>query len=169
MGRSSRVSRLIDHAGLSAPVDGRQSANATAIAIGTRRLLAGRGLASVTELTLASGRRADIIALGSDGCIWIVEIKSSVADFRADAKWPAYRDYCDRLYFAVAPDFPTEILPAETGLILADGFGADLAREAPEHKLAGARRRAVMLRFAHVAAGRLHALVDPSGAYGWMD
>jgi hypothetical protein len=163
------LSRLFDHAALTPPVDGRQSPSATAIAIGARRLLAGLGFASVTELTLASGRRADIVGLGPDGCIWIIEIKSSVADFRADAKWPAYRDYCDRLLFAVAPDFPTEILPAETGLILADGYGADLAREAPEHKLAGARRRAVMLRFAHVAAGRLHALVDPSGSTGHMD
>jgi hypothetical protein len=163
------MTRLFDHAALTLPADGRQSPNATAIAIGARRLLAGYGFASVTELTLASGRRADIVALGPDGCIWIIEIKSSIADFRADAKWPEYREYCDRLYFAVAPDFPTEILPAETGLILADGYGADLAREAPEHKLAGARRRAVMLRFAHAAAARLHALVDPSGASGRMD
>jgi hypothetical protein len=163
------MSRLFDHAALTLPADGRQSPNATAIAIGARRLLAGHGFSSVTELTLASGRRADIVGLGPDGCVWIVEIKSSVADFRADAKWPAYRDYCDRLYFAVAPDFPIEILPPETGLILADGYGAELARHGPEHKLAGARRRAVMLRFAHVAAGRLHALVDPSGASGRMD
>jgi hypothetical protein len=163
------VSRLVEHSALTLPVDGRQSANATAIAIGVRRLLAGHGYASVTELTLASGRRADIVGLGPDGCIWIIEIKSSVADFRADSKWPEYRAYCDRLFFAVAPDFPTGILPTETGLMLADGYGADLVREAPEHKLAGARRRAVMLRVAHVAAGRLHGLVDPEGASGWMD
>jgi hypothetical protein len=123
----------------------------------------------VTELALASGRRTDIVALGPDGTIWIIEIKSSVADFRADAKWPGYRDFCDRFSFAVPEDFPTEILPADAGLVLADGFGAAVVREAPEHRLVGARRKAVTLRFAHAAAGRLHALVDPQGAAGWMD
>jgi len=154
---------------LAPPVDGRQSQTALAVALGTRRLLAGHGFTTVTELTLASGRRADIVGLGSDGTIWIVEIKSSVADFRADGKWPGYRDFCDRFSFAVPEDFPTEILPADAGLVLADGFGAAVAREAPEHRLTGARRKAVMLRFAHAAAGRLHTLVDPQGASGWMD
>jgi len=154
---------------LAPPPDGRQSPTALGVALGTRRLLAGHGFASVTELTLASGRRADIVGLGPDGTIWIVEIKSSVADFRADGKWPDYRDFCDRFSFAVPEDFPTEILPADAGLVLADGYGAAVAREAPEHRLAGARRKAVTLRFAHVAAGRLHGLVDPPGAAGWMD
>lgn len=146
--------------------DGRQSPTALAVATGVRRLLAAQGCASVCELILASGRRADVIALTPDGCIWIVEVKSCLADFRADAKWRDYRDFCDRFYFAVAPDFPAHVLPEEAGLILADGFGAHLAREAPEHKLAGARRKAVTLRFAHVAANRHHALFDPQGAAG---
>jgi hypothetical protein len=163
------MSQLIDLTHVRPRADGRQSATATEICTGVRRLLAGHGHATVTEMTLASGRRADIVALGQDGCIWIVEIKSSVADFRADAKWPLYRDFCDRLFFAVATGFPTEILPVETGLMLADGYGAALMREAPEHKLAPARRRAVLLRFAHLAAGRLHGLVDPGGAGGWME
>lgn len=154
---------------LSPPTDGRQSETALGVALGARRLLASHGFTSVTELTLASGRRADIVGLGPDGCIWIIEIKSSVADFRADAKWPGYRDFCDRFWFAVPETFPTEILPADAGLVLADAFGAAVAREAPEHRLAGARRKAVMLRFAHAAAGRLHMLVDPQGAAGWMD
>lgn len=154
---------------MSPPPDGRQSQTALAVALGTRRLLASHGFTSVTELTLASGRRADIAALGPDGTIWIVEIKSSVADFRADSKWLDYRDFCDRFSFAVPETFPTEILPADAGLILADSFGAAVAREAPEHRLAGARRKAVTLRFAHAAAGRLHMLVDPQGATGWMD
>jgi hypothetical protein len=149
--------------------DGRQSESALAIAIGTRRLLATHGFTSVTELTLASGRRADIAALGQDGTIWIVEIKSSLADFRADAKWPDYRDFSDRFFFAVADGFPTHILPPDTGLVLADGYGAAVVREAPEHRLAAARRKAMMLRFAHAAAGRLHLLADPQGATGWMD
>jgi hypothetical protein len=123
----------------------------------------------VPELTLASGRRADILALGRDGAVWIVEIKSSVADFRADGKWPGYRDFCDCFSFAVPGDFPTDILPPDAGLILADAFGADVVREAPEHRLSGARRKAVLLRFAHAAAGRLHMLVDPHGATGFVD
>jgi hypothetical protein len=101
------------------PPDGRQSQTALDVALGARRLLASHGFASVTELTLASGRRADVVGLGPDGTIWIVEIKSSVADFRADGKWPDYRDFCDRFSFAVPEDFPTGILPAETGLVLA--------------------------------------------------
>ena len=149
--------------------DGRQSPTALAVATGVRRLLAAQGCATVTELTLASGRRADVIALTPTGCLWIVEVKSSLADYRADAKWRDYRDFCDRFFFAVPPDFRTAILPEEAGLILADGFGAHVLREAPEHRLAGARRKAVMLRFAHVAANRHHALCDPQGAAGALD
>lgn len=149
--------------------DGRQSPTALAVATGVRRLLAAQGCASVCELSLASGRRADVIALTPGGCLWIVEVKSCLADFRADTKWRDYRDFCDRFYFAVAPDFPTDVLPEDAGLLLADGYGAHLAREAPEHKLAGARRKAVTLRFAHVAANRHHALFDPQGAAGAMD
>ena len=154
---------------LTPPPDGRQSERALAIAIGARRLLASAGFTSVTELTLASGRRADIVALCPKGTIWILEIKSCVADFRADGKWPDYRDFCDRFSFAVAPEFPTEILSADAGLVLADGFGAAVAREAPEHRLCASRRKAVMLRFAHAAAARLHMLADPQGASGHMD
>ena len=151
------------------PPDGRQSQTALGVALGARRLLASHGFASVTELTLASGRRADIVGLGPDGTIWIIEIKSSVADFRADGKWRDYRDFCDRFFFAVPEEFPTEILPADAGLVLADAFGAAVARDAPEHRLTPARRKAVTLRFAHAAAGRLHMLIDPQGATGWMD
>jgi hypothetical protein len=151
------------------PSDGRQSPAALAVALGARRLLASHGFASVTELTLASGRRADIVGLGANGDIWIVEIKSCLADFRADRKWPGYRDFCDRFFFAVPTDFPHEILPHDAGLVLADGYGAAVLRGAPIHRLAGARRKAVMLRFAHAAAGRLHGLVDPHGADGLVE
>lgn len=149
--------------------DRRQSPTALSVCTGVRRLLAGHGCASVTEMTLASGRRADIAALTPDGCVWIVEVKSSVADLRADGKWPDYREFCDRFYFAVPRDFRTELLPEETGLILADGHGAAIVRDAPEHRLPGARRKAVTLRFAHLAANRFHALVDPTGAAGQWD
>src|SRR4051812_18306956 len=146
--------------------DGRQSPTALAVCTGVRRLLAGHGFASVTEFTLATGRRTDILALGPDGTIWTVEIKSSLADFRADGKWPDYRDFCDRFFFAVPVDFPTEVLPLETGLMRADAYGAAIVREAPEHRLPGARRKALVLRFAHAAAGRLHRIADPDGAGG---
>lgn len=149
--------------------DGRQSPTALSVATGVRRLLAGHGFATLCEMTLASGRRADVVALGGDGTLTIVEIKSSLADFRADAKWRDYREYCDVFYFAVPPDFPVHVLPEEAGLILADSFGADITRPAPEHRLAGARRKAVTLRFAHLAAQRHYALVDPLGAAGWRD
>jgi hypothetical protein len=146
---------------LQLPVDGRQSATAAGIQRGVRRLFARLGHATLPEFTLASGRRADVIALAPDGCLTIVEIKSSVADFRADRKWPDYRDFCDRFFFAVPETVPTEILPETTGLIVADSFGAAILREAPGHPLAGARRKAVTLRFARAAAGLLHALADP--------
>ncbi len=145
-------------------IDGRQSARALDIARGTARLLGQHGMRCITELSLANGRRADILAIGEAGEVWIVEIKSSLEDFRTDQKWPDYRDYCDRLYFAVAPDFPLQVLPAETGLMIADRYGGELARPAPEHKLASPRRRALVLHFAQVAAGRLMALSDPDAA-----
>lgn len=141
--------------------DGRQSAAASAIARGTRRMLWARGFATVTELVLASGRRADVVALSEKGEIWIVEIKSSVADFRSDSKWPEYRAFCDRLLFAVDREFPSDLIPEETGLVIADQYGAELVREAPHTALPGARRKAVTLRFARAAAVRLHGLADP--------
>ena len=147
------------------PQDGRQSERARAISRGTQRALAVHGFRAIPELSLADGRRADLAAVDETGAIWIVEIKSSIEDFRADAKWPGYRAWCDRLYFAVAPDFPREILPEDTGLILADRYGGEIVRDAPEHKLPGARRKAIMLRFARVAAGRLMTLADPEAAY----
>ena len=106
------------------PIDGRQSQTALAVARGTARLLISLGFCCVSELPLASGRRADLVALGRDGEIWIVEIKSSVADFRADQKWMDYRMHCDRLFFATTTEVPCEIFPPDTGLIVADAFGA---------------------------------------------
>ena len=148
------------------PVDGRQSQTALAIARGTARFLHALGYCVVSELPLPSGRRADLVALGGDGEILIVEIKSSVADFRADQKWMDYRLHCDRLFFATIVDVPCEIFPGDAGLIVADAFGASIVCEAPEHRLVPARRKAVMLRFAHAAALRLQALADPQGPYG---
>jgi hypothetical protein len=143
------------------PLDGRQSAAAFDICRGVARVLRVHGLAGVAEVSLANGRRADVAAVDGSGEIWIVEIKSSVKDFRTDQKWPEYRDYCDRLFFAVSPGFPADILPAETGLIIADRYGGEIVRPAPEHKLAGARRKAMTLRLVHTAAYRLQAAIDP--------
>jgi len=151
---------------LSIPIDGRQSPTALAVARGTQRLLVAHGLTCIGELPLASGRRADLVALRHDGEIWIVEIKSSVEDFRVDQKWPEYRAHCDRLFFATAAHVPAEIFHEDAGLIVADAYGAELLREAPEHRLHAATRRSMMLAFAHAAARRLQALSDPTGPYG---
>ena len=142
------------------PDDGRQSETAREVVRGTRRLLRARNIATVTELVLADGRRPDIVGLGPDGAITIVEVKSSIADLRADRKWHHYRAFCDHLYFAVPVTLPLAILPDETGIIVADGYGAEVVREALLQKLAPATRRAMTLRFAQVAADRLHALAD---------
>jgi hypothetical protein len=147
-------------------VDGRQSATALAVARGTTRLLHSLGFSVVSELPLASGRRADLVALGGGGEFWIVEIKSSVADFRADQKWMDYRLHCDRLFFATTLDVPCEIFPPDTGLIVADAFGASIACEAPEHRLHPSTRKSMTLAFARAAALRLAALADPEGANG---
>src|SRR5262249_47494016 len=128
---------------LDATQDGRQSPAAFDICRGVARVLKAHGLAVVGEVTLASGRRADLIGLSPQGDIWIVEIKSSIQDFRSDQKWHEYRDFCDRLLFGVAPTFPSEILPGDAGLIVADRYGGDLVRPAPEHRLPAPRRKAV--------------------------
>jgi hypothetical protein len=143
------------------PHDGRQSPVAAGIQRGVRRLFSQLGHVTLPEFTLANGRRADLIALAPDGVLTIVEIKSSVADFRADRKWPDYEDFCDHFYFAIPETVPFDILPEDRGLIVADSFGAAILRQAAHHPLAGARRKAVTLRFAQAAASALHALADP--------
>ncbi len=148
--------------GLTMPDAGPQPGDAAAeIKRGVRRTLAAHGLASLTEFTLKGGRRADIIAVDGKGRFTIVEVKSSVADFRADSKWPEYRDYCDLFYFAVRADFPQELIPESCGLLVADAYEASILREAPEQPLNAARRRSVLLRFAAATAGRLHRIEDP--------
>ncbi|MDQ0472371.1 MmcB family DNA repair protein [Labrys wisconsinensis] len=145
------------------PVDGRQSPMALAIRRGAGRALYQHGFVVVPELVLPGGRRADLAAIGAKGEIWIVEIKSSVVDFQVDGKWPSYRAHCDRLFFAVAPDFPAEILPPDTGLIVADAYGGALVREAPEHRLGTVARKAMTFLLARTASARLHQAMDPDG------
>jgi hypothetical protein len=121
---------------------------------GAARLLVDLGYAPLAEVSLPNGRRADLMALGPKGQILIVEVKSGVEDFRTDQKWHEYGPYCDAFAFAVAPEFPRDILPAEPGLIVADAFGGAVIREAPAEPLAGARRKALTLAFARLAAMR---------------
>jgi hypothetical protein len=154
-------SSAVLHSSIILAPDGRQSPVAAGIQRGVRRLFAELGHVTLPEFTLANGRRADLIALAPDGGLTIIEIKSSVADFRADRKWPDYEDFCDRFYFAIPETVPFDIIPEDRGLIIADNFGAAVMRESAHHPLVGARRKAVTLRFAHAAASALHSLADP--------
>lgn len=136
---------------------------ATMVATGTRRMLEeAMDMAVLAEFPLASGRRADLMALDARGQFTLIEIKSGVADFRTDRKWPEYAGWADRFLFAVAPDFPQHILPEDEGLILANAFEAAILREAkPRQPLAAARRKALTLRFARIAARRLSGGAAP--------
>ena len=145
---------------LAAPLPSRP-AETLAVTRGVKRHLVQLGFVVVEEVPLASGRRADVVGLSPSGEIWIVEVKSSVEDFRVDQKWPFYRLHADRLFFATSPRVPLEIFPEDCGLILADAHGGEILREAPEHRLAAATRKAMTLRFARVAAMRLNLLLDP--------
>jgi hypothetical protein len=136
---------------------------AFAIRRATARLCLRLGWAPLHEVALPNGRRADILALRADGCFACIEVKSGPRDFLTDMKWQDYRDYADELFFAVDADFPLALLPAEAGLIVAAGLEAELLRAAPAHPLPGARRRALLHRFALLAAGRLATLEDPGG------
>ncbi len=127
------------------------------------RLCLRLGWAPLHEVSLPNGRRADILALRPDGCFACIEVKSGPRDFLTDLKWQDYRECADELFFAVDIDFPRALLPAETGLIVAAGLEAELLRDAPQHPLTGTRRRAMLHRFALVAAGRLANLEDPGG------
>ena len=127
---------------------------------GTSRLLLAEGMSPIGEFTLPNGRRLDVAALAADGSIAGVEIKVSLADLRADSKWPEYLDYCDLFFFAVPPEFPQAVLPSTTGLIVADRFGGAIVRQSPRQKMSPARRRALTLRFAMLAAERLTRSFD---------
>ncbi len=140
------------------------AARTLAVTRAAARFCALRGWAPVEQVPLPDGRRADILALLPSGDFTIIEVKSCARDFLSDGKWPDYRAWCDRLYFAVDLDFPQGLLPAEAGLIVAEDREAALLRDAPEHRLAPARRRALLQRYAMLAAGRLAALADPAGA-----
>ena len=125
-----------------------------AVTRGAARLLTALDYAPVAEVCLPNGRRADLMALGPKGEIVIVEVKSGPEDYLADRKWGEYLPYCDAFYFAIAPEFPRQLLPEEPGLIVADGFGGAIIRETQATPLVPARRKALTLAFARLAAMR---------------
>ena len=135
--------------------------SATDMARGVCRYLRNLGYSPITEFKLKSNRRVDVIGLNKGGQFTIVEIKSSVTDFRSDSKWPEYIAYGDRIYFAVANGFPLDILPDECGIMIADAYNAAIAKDSPVRKLNAARRRTQIVRFAKTAADRLHRTLDP--------
>lgn len=136
------------------------------LARGVCRHLANLGFACLEEFVPDRGLRVDVIALGQKGEVWIVECKSSKFDFTSDSKWKGYLPWCDRYFWAVDADFPTDLLPQDSGLILGDAYDAEVMRMAPEDRLAGARRKAVTQSFARVAASRLAAFRDPTARLG---
>lgn len=134
------------------------------LARGVARHLAGHGFVSVEEFVPARGLRVDVMGLGPKGELWVIECKSCRADFQADAKWQGYLDWCDRYFWAVDVDFPAELLPDGTGLIIADAYDAEIVRMAPEDRLAPSRRKVLIQKFATHAARRLRDLRDPGAA-----
>ncbi|MFY0681381.1 MAG: MmcB family DNA repair protein [Thalassovita sp.] len=131
------------------------------LARGVVRALSGYGFVSIEELVPTRGLRVDVMALGPKGELWVIECKSSRADFTSDNKWQGYLEWCDRFFWAVDSDFPTDLLPTDSGLIIADAYGGEIIRMAPEAKLAAARRKALTHKFATHAARRLQAFRDP--------
>ena len=137
------------------------------LARGVCRHLLSHDFVSVEELVPTSGLRVDVMALGPRGEVWVIECKSGRADYMADQKWRGYLEWCDRFFWAVDADFPTELLPDETGLIIADGYDAEILRLGPETRLPPARRKVMVQKFATHAARRLHRLRDPDMAPNW--
>ncbi|WP_224704605.1 MmcB family DNA repair protein [Devosia aquimaris] len=143
-------------------VDLRQSATALRVQRGVMRLLReSHDMACFAEVTLKSGRRADVLGVGPQGEIWIVEIKSSLIDFQVDKKWPEYREFSDKFFFAKPPELDGGIFPQSEGLIVADGHDGAILRDSPLTPMAPARRKALMLKLARLGADRIHALMDP--------
>ena len=143
-------------------VDLRQSPTALRVQRGVMRFLrAAHDFCCYAEVPLANGRRADVLGVGPKGEIWIVEIKSSLIDFQVDQKWPHYKDFCDRFFFAKPPELDGEIFPVSEGLIVADGHDGAILRDSPHTPLAPARRKALMLKLARLGADRIHVLMDP--------
>ncbi len=144
-----------------------QMAPGQVLARGVARHMSSLGMVSIEEFVPTRGLRVDVMALGPKGEIWVIECKSSRADYMSDSKWQGYLEWCDRFFWAVDEAFPTDLLPDGTGLIIADGYDAEVIRMAPEDKLPAARRKVMVQKFATHAARRLQVLRDPgSGIWG---
>ena len=137
------------------------------LARGVSRALRSMDFVTVDEMVPTEGLRVDLMAVGPKCEVWVIECKSSLADYRCDQKWQGYLEWCDRFFWAVDVDFPTDVLPPETGLILADAYGAEIVRMGLEMPLAGARRRVALHKFARHAAARLHEFRDPGQRFAW--
>jgi hypothetical protein len=133
---------------------------ASEVARGVSRVLMQEGFSPILEFSLANGRRLDVAALGADGTVAGVEIKVAIPDLKGDMKWPEYLEFCELFYFAIPPDFPDELVPPDTGLIVADRYGGAIVRQAMPSVLHASRRKAVTLRFAKIAAERLALTLD---------
>ncbi len=131
------------------------------LARGVCRHMIDHGFVTIEEFVPTRGLRVDVLALGPKGELWVIECKSSRADFTSDSKWQGYLEWCDRYFWAVDTDFPTDLLPDDTGLIIADDFSAEIMRMGPESKLPAARRKVLVQKFARHAALRLQAWRDP--------
>ena len=135
------------------------------LARGMARHLTGLGFVSLEEFPPIKGLRVDLLALGRKSEIWIIECKSSREDFMSDEKWQKYLPWCDQYFWAVPTDFPVDILPEQTGVFWADGYDAELMRDAPISTLSPARRKSIIHRFARRAARRMAVLRDPAAQY----
>ncbi len=131
------------------------------LARGVSRHLISHGFVSIEEFVPVRGLRVDVMALGPKGELWVIECKSSRADYQSDSKWQGYLEWCDRFFWAVDTEFPVDLFPEETGLIIADAYDAEIIRMAPEEKIAPARRKKMIQKFAMDGARRLQSLRDP--------
>lgn len=142
-------------------------ADASAVARGIIRLFARNDIWCVPEMPLKGGRRADLMGIDPKGRVVIVEIKVSRADLLGDSKWPDYLDHCDRFYWGLAPHIDRSLLNGEgyqphcCGVIVADGYDAEIVRPAPSHPLAAARRKVEVERLGRTALRRLAVGMDP--------
>ncbi len=145
---------------------------AQAVARGICRLFARNDIWCLPEMPLRSSRRADLMGIDAKGHLVIVEIKVSRADLLGDGKWTDYLDHCDRFYWGLAPHLDRAcledpgFLPDRCGLIVADGYDAEILRPAVTVPLAAARRKAETERLARAALRRQQALIDPKLS-GW--
>jgi hypothetical protein len=144
---------------------------AQAVARGICRLFGRNDIWCLSEMPLRNGRRADLMGIDARGHVVIVEIKVARADLLGDAKWTDYLEHCDRFYWGLAPHLDRSVLetpaflPERCGVIVGDGYDAEILRPAASHPLAAARRKAEVERLARAALRRQTTLLDPQG--GW--